>query len=339
MPAKLNWGVLGNSTIGRICVLPAITRSDNGRVWALGTRRPDEAVDIIRENRIEKVYDTYEQVVNDPNVGAVYVPLPNHLHHSWVIKALSSGKHVLCEKPLACSAAEAREMAAAANANNRLLMEALMYRFHPRSRKVKSMIKDGAIGKIRLIRAAFCFSMAADLLENGGNYRLDGPAGGGALLDVGCYAVSTARWLLEQEPSAVQAQALFHDRFKVDIHVVGSLRFGSDALAAFEVSFCSGLQQTYTVVGSEGVIELPHDAYIPWEHDAVFEWRKKDEENGEKIVVSGIDEYRLMVEHFSNGVLRGEQLEVTLDETIANLEVLDALAQAVQSNRLVRLSG
>ncbi len=339
MPAKLKWGVLGNSTIGRVCVLPAITRSSNSRVWALGTSRPKEAGDIVRDNHIEKLYDNYDQVISDPDVDAVYIPLPNHLHHPWVIRALSSGKHVLCEKPMACNAAEAREMAAAATANNRLLMEALMYRFHPRSRKVKSMVLDGTIGRVRLVRVAFCFSMAPDLLENGGNYRLDGPAGGGALLDVGCYAVSTARWLLDQEPAAVQAQAIFHNRFNVDIHAVGSMQFGSDALTAFEVSFCSGLQQTYTIVGSEGVIELPHNAYIPWEHDAVIEWRKRDEEKGEKIVVSGVDEYQLMVEHFSNAVLQEEQVEIALDETIANLEVLDALAMAVQRGRLVSLSG
>lgn len=339
MPAELNWGVLGNSTIGRMCVLPAITKCSNGRVWALGTRRPSEADDIERDNHIEKVYDSYDQVIADPDITAVYIPLPNHLHLPWVVKALNGGKHVLCEKPMACNAAEAREMAAAAKSNNRLLMEALMYRFHPRSRQVKSMVINGKIGRVRLVRASFCFSMDPDLFKNGGNYRLDAPAGGGALMDVGCYAVSTACWLLGEQPEIVQAQAIFHDRFNVDIQTVGSMRFASQALASFEVSFCSGLQQSYTVVGSDGVIELPHDAYIPWERDAVIEWRKKDEASGERIIISGVDEYRLMVEHFGNAVLQGEAPEIKLDETIANLEILDALAEAARCGRSVALPG
>lgn len=339
MPTKLNWGVLGNSTIGRVCVLPAIAKSGNGRVWALGSRRPDEASDLMRDNQIEKLYDSYDKVIADPDVEIVYIPLPNHLHLPWVIKALNSGKHVLCEKPMACNATEAREMADAARVNDRLLMEALMYRFHPRSRKVKSMISDGKIGRVRLVRVAFCFSMEPELLKSGGNYRLDAPTGGGALLDVGCYAVSTARWLLGEEPKTVQAQAIFHERFNVDIHAVGSMRFGSGALASFEVSFCSGLQQTFTIVGSEGVIELPHDAFIPWEKDAMFEWRKRDEESGETIVIPGVDEYRLMVEHFSNAVLQEEQPEITVEETIANLEILDGLAEAAHNGQTVSLSG
>lgn len=330
MVSKLNWGVLGNSTIGRICVLPAINNSNNGRVLALGTRRPEEARDLVRANRIEKVYNNYEQVIGDPEVSAVYIPLPNHLHLSWVVKALNCGKHVLCEKPLACSASEAREMAAAAKSNNRLLMEALMYRFHPRSRKVKSMVVNGKIGKPRLVRAAFCFAMDLDMLAKGGNCRLDGPAGSGALMDVGCYAVSTACWLLAEKPEAVQAMAIYHDRFNVDIHTIGSMQFASGALASFEVSFYSGLQQTYTIVGSDGVIELPHDAYIPWEHDALLEWRKKDEESGENIIIPGADEYRLMVEHFGNAVLGGEDPEIKLEESVANMEILDALEEAAR---------
>lgn len=331
MPSRVNWGILGNSTIGRVCVLPAIHKSNNGRIKALGTRRPDQAAELARVNQIERVYDSYDQVIADPEIDAVYIPLPNHLHLSWTIKALHGGKHVLCEKPLACNAADARVMAAAAKSNDRLLMEALMYRFHPRSHRVKAMVTNGAIGRVRLVRAAFCFTMEPNLLEKGGNYRLDETVGGGALLDVGTYVVSIARWLLGEEPLTVQAQAIFPKRFKVDIHAVGSMRFASEALATFEVSFCSGLQQTYTIVGSDGVIELPHDAFIPWEKDAIIEWRKKDEESGEKIVIPGADEYQLMVEHFSTAVLQGEQLEVLPEETIANLEVLDALALAAHS--------
>ena len=210
---KVRWGVLGNSTIGRKCVLPAIKKSANGLLRALGTEHPEAARKVVRVNEIAHLYGSYEEVINDPDIDAVYIPLPNHLHLPWTVKALHAGKHVLCEKPLACTAAEARDMAAAARSNNRLLMEGLMYRFHPRSQRIKTMIAGGAIGVPRLVRAAFCFAMDLSLLESGENYRLRPLPGAGALMDVGCYGVSVARWArLGAEPDCVQAQALcYHE--------------------------------------------------------------------------------------------------------------------------------
>lgn len=330
---EVRWGILGNATIGRKCVMPAITGSSNGRIIALGTRRPEQANQDAENNSIEKVYDSYDQVITDPEVDAVYVPLPNHLHLPWTLKALDAGKHVLCEKPLACTAEQALKMAAASKKSKCVLMEAMMYRFHPRSKRMREMVQGGSIGKPRLVRTAFCFSMAEKLLENGGNYRLAVDQGGGALLDVGCYGVSAARWLFGEEPVAVQGQAIFHDKHKVDIHVVASLRFASGALASIEASFCSGLQQTYTIVGSDGALELPHDAFIPWEKDALFNWRRRDEDCGETHTVQGIDEYRLMVEHFNHAVLTGAAPEVSLNDSIANLRVLDTLARAIRNDQ------
>ncbi|MDJ0624330.1 MAG: Gfo/Idh/MocA family oxidoreductase [Desulfocapsaceae bacterium] len=336
---ELRWGVLGNATIANKCVMPAIAASANGRIRALATGRPEEAGKEVAKNGIEKLYSHYEEVIGDSEVDAVYLPLPNNLHLPWAIKALEHGKHVLCEKPLACNSNEARKMIEAAGKHDRLLMEALMYRFHPRSQKVKEMVQEGCIGTPRLVRAAFCFAMDNGLLERGDNYRLNVTQGGGALLDVGSYGTSVARWLLGEEPVSVQGQAVYHERFGVDIHAVASMRFASGALATVEASFCSGLQQTFTVVGSDGALELPHNAFIPWEHDAHFTWRKKDEEEGESIVVPGVDEYRLMVEHFNHAVLTGARPAVSLDDSLANLRVLDGLAQAMRSDRSISLPG
>jgi xylose dehydrogenase (NAD/NADP) len=143
---RIRWGILGNATIARVCVIPAIQNSRNGKVWALGTRSPSLAEELAARNRIARVYDGYHAVLADPEVQAVYIPLPNQLHHPWALRALGAGKHVLCEKPLACTAREAEEMAAVARARGLLLMEALMYRFHPRSRRIREMVTDGAIG-------------------------------------------------------------------------------------------------------------------------------------------------------------------------------------------------
>ncbi|MGB3212892.1 MAG: Gfo/Idh/MocA family oxidoreductase [Desulforhopalus sp.] len=335
---SVRWGVLGNSTIGRKCMLPAIRKSTNGTIWALASLHPEDAREVVQDNQIEHLYGDYDRIIEDPEIDAVYIPLPNHLHRPWALKALNGGKHVLCEKPLACTAAEAQEMTAAARSNNRLLMEGLMYRFHPRSRKVKEMIAAGAIGVPRLIRAAFCFAMAPSLLESGDNYRLKSQAGAGALMDVGCYGVSVARWLFDAEPVAVQAQAIYQKETGVDIQVVGSLRFDNDCLASFEAGFCAGLQQTYTIIGSKGAIELPHDAFIPWEKEAMIEHRTKDQEVGEMITIPGSDEYLLMVEHFAGAILQGREPAVSPDDSINNLVVLDALAESARSGFTVFLN-
>ena len=211
-----------------------------------------------------------------------------------------------------------------------------MYRFHPRSRRIKQKVDQGAIGKLCLVRSAFCYHMDDNILQSGGNARLKPEMGGGALLDVGCYSVSVARWLMGAEPTAVQAQAVYHPD-GVDMHFVGTLRFEEEKLAVIEASFISALQQTYTVVGRDGAIELPQNAFIPWEKDAVYTLRGKDEEVGEKHVIQGADEYQLMVEHFSDAVLGHIKLDHTPDDSIANMRVLDALSKAAKTGNTVRL--
>jgi predicted dehydrogenase len=337
MAETVRWGVMGNANIARVCVIPAIQKSKNGRVRALATRRPAESRHTATEHNIAHVYDSYQALLDDPEIDAVYVPLPNRLHHPWTIKALQAGKHVLCEKPLACTAAQAREMAWAAEGAGKLLMEAFMYRFHPRTRRVKQLVEAGAIGRLRLIRSAFCFPMDEELLSSGREARLQPDLGGGALLDVGCYSVSVMRWLCAEEPAQLQAQAEYHPG-GVDVHFVGSLRFAQGALATLEAGFTCALQQTFTVVGTEGVIELPHDAFIPWEKDAVFTLREKDQQNGQEHVVSGADQYQLMVEHFGDAVLERTVLRFSPQESIGNMAVLDALAEAAQTGRTIDLT-
>jgi predicted dehydrogenase len=335
MDERVRWGVIGNATIARKCVIPAIQKSRNGIVRVLGTRSPESARTIAAEYGIGRVTGNYEAVLSDAEVDAVYIPLPNHLHCPWTLKAIQAGKHVLCEKPLACTALEAREMADAADRAGLLMMEAFMYRFHPRSRRIKQMVDDGTIGKPLLVRSAFCYHMDEKIIDGGRNPRLDPAMGGGALLDVGCYGVSVARWLLNEEPLEVHAFAEF--RHGVDVHLIGGMLFGNGALASLEASFISGLQQTYTVVGSVGAIELPHNAFIPWEREALFTLREMDQESGTMQRVPGTDQYRQMVEHFADVLMgcRGPQWSPM--DSVRNMKVLDALAQAARSGRTVRI--
>ena len=336
MAERLKWGILGNANIARVCVIPAIQKSANGRVHALASRSPDAAGQVADDHKIPRIYHGYHELLSDPEIQIVYIPLPNHLHHPWTLKALKAGKHVMCEKPLACNADQARDMADAARESGLLLMEAFMYRFHPRSQRIKEMVVKGSIGAPCLLRSAFCFHMDDHLLSAGEGARLKPEMGGGALLDVGSYCVSVARWLFGQEPTRVQGQAVYHPG-GVDIHFVGSLRFAGDGLATLEASFISALQQTFTVVGSTAAIELPHNAFVPWEKDATFIVRAKDEAQGTEHVVPGADEYRLMVEHFADAVSGRTPLAYAPEDSVLNMKVLDALAQAARSGSTIDL--
>jgi predicted dehydrogenase len=336
MAETIKWGVLGNAEIARVCVIPAMQKSRNGKVHALATRSPERAKQVVAKNNIARVYGDYDDLLADPEVDAVYIPLPNHLHHPWTLRALRAGKHVLCEKPLARDAREAQEMVSVAADAGLLLMEGVMYRFHPRSQRIKEMAANGSIGPVCLVRSAFCYPMDKKLLESGQNARLRADTGGGALLDVGCYSVSVARWFLDAEPTQLQAQAVYHPA-GVDVHFVGSLRFSGNGLATLEASFISALQQTYTIIGADGAIELPHDAFIPWEKDAIFTVRRKDQEVGEQHIISGADEYELMVEHFADAVLGKATLALTPEESVRNMRVLDALAEAARTGKTIRL--
>ena len=336
MAEKIKWGVLGNAEIARVCVIPAIQKSRNGIVHGLATRSPENARRVAAGNNISRVYHGYDDLLADPEIDAVYIPLPNHLHRTWTLKALEANKHVLCEKPFACNASEAREMVNGAAAAGLNLMEALMYRFHPRSQLIRDMVTLGKIGTVTLVRASFCYPMDKETLARGNNARLKAEMGGGALLDVGCYCVSVAQWLMEAEPTAVQAQAVYHSS-GVDMHLVGSLRFPGDGLATIEASFISSLQQTYSVSGSEGAIELPHDAFIPWEREAAFTVRGKNQEVGQKHLTPGADEYQLMVEHFADAALGREPLTLKPEESVCTIRVLDGLAEAARTGKTIRL--
>jgi xylose dehydrogenase (NAD/NADP) len=330
---RLRWGVLGGARIARLCVIPAIHRSRNGEIRGIACRSGDRSQVLAQEHRIPLACGRYEEILENPEIEAVYIPLPNHLHKEWTVRAVEAGKHVLCEKPLAVNAQEAREMVQAARKRGVYLMEAFMYRFHPRSLRIKSLVDRGAVGDPRLIRSAFCFR-----LPDRQEMRFRPEMGGGALLDVGCYGVSLARWILGAEPEAVQAMADYGPT-GTDVTVVGLLRFPEGRVAVLEASLVSALQQTYSIAGTEGMIELPHNAFIPWEKDACFRVRAADEEDGTVEIIPGADEYQLMVENFADAVLDGRQLAYPAEDSVKNMQVLDALSRSAREGREIRMAG
>ncbi|MEJ2203187.1 MAG: Gfo/Idh/MocA family oxidoreductase [Gemmatimonadota bacterium] len=324
MPGRtLRWGTLSTANIGRAAVNPAIQASRNGELLAVASRDAARAEAFGEEWGIPVRYGSYEQLLADERVDAVYNPLPNSLHLEWTLRAAEAGKHVLCEKPLGLGETECREMAAAARANGVKLLEAFMYRFHPRTARVLEMVRNGQVGELRMIRSAFTFR-----LTRPGNIRLDPDLGGGALMDVGCYCVNVSRTMAGSEPTEVQARASWTET-DVDGQLAGIMRFDNDILATFDCALTMERTEFYEVAGTDGVLHVP-SAYLPGTGDVpVLEQRGRGEvvEHG----VEGADEYRLMVEHFADCVLDDRPLRYSAEEAALNMRVIEALYRSARA--------
>lgn len=313
----IRWGVLSTANIGRAAVNPAIRSSRNGSLDAVASRDGARARDFAAKHDIAKSHGSYDALLADPGIDAVYIPLPNSMHREWTIRAAEAGKHVLCEKPLALDEAECREMAAAADANGVKLMEAFMYRFHPRIDDVIGRIRSGALGELSLIRSAFTFR-----LTKPGNIRLDAALGGGALMDVGCYCVNISRTIAGGEPVEAQAYANMTDS-GVDGRLAGTLRFANGILAQFDCALDIERRELVELVGTEASFVLP-SAFLPGTGDvAVRELRGRA---GESVhTIAGADEYRLMVEHFGDCILEDRPVRYPVEDAALNMRAIAAL--------------
>lgn len=320
---KIRWGVLSTANIGRAAVIPAIQNSSNGELVAVASRDPQKAREFAAKLNIPTSCESYEELVAAKDIDAIYIPLPNNLHREWTIQALQARKHVLCEKPLAMNAAECIEMEDAARRNGVQLMEAFMYRFHPQLQRVVELIAGGAIGSVRLIHAAFSF-----LVTNPANIRLQPDLGGGALMDVGCYCVNISRTLAAQEPIEVQAFVNWGGT-GVDEQMLCALRFSNGLLAQFDCALNMNRRESYEIIGTEGALNVPV-AFLPGRNDTIIYQRRGRDE----IVhtVPGEDEYRLMVEHFAECILRDQSPRYLPAEAIANMRVIDALYRSARNH-------
>lgn len=313
----VRWGVLSTSNIGRAAVNPAIQASSNGELVAVASRDADRAEAFAREHGIPEHHGSYEALLEDETLDAVYIPLPNSMHRQWTILAAQAGKHVLCEKPLALDAGECHEMAAAAEEAGVKLMEAFMYRFHPRTERVVELLRSGAVGTMGSIRSAFTFR-----LRSPDNIRLDPDLGGGALMDVGCYCVNVSRTLAGEEPHSVQATAHWTER-GVDDFLAGILRFPNGVVAHFDCALTLERSEAYEVGGTDGSLRV-ESAFLPGTDDVVIEGAR-GREGVQEHRIEGVDEYRLMVEHFADCVLSDREPRYTAAEAAANMRTIRAL--------------
>jgi len=328
MPEQtIRWGILSTAKIARKALVGAIRASSNGELAAVASRSGERARAFAREEGIPVAHGSYEALLDDDGMDAVYLPLPNSLHREWSIRAAEAGKHVLCEKPLALDPAECLEMAAAASAHGVSLMEAFMYRFHPRTERALEMVRSGAIGELKQIRSSFTFP-----LDRPDDIRWSRELGGGALMDVGCYCVDVSRALAGREPVEVRAMANFHTT-GVDRQMAGSLRFEDGLLAHFDCALTMERTQIYHALGADGHLRVV-DAFVPETEDTIIE--RFDVENElTRVSVKGDDQYRLMVEHFADCVLSRRPARYSAEDAARTMKVIEALYVSARSEGAV----
>ena len=337
MVGQVRWGVLGTAGIARGQVIPAIQGSSNGHVAAVAGRDLGQTKQFANDIGIPRALNGYQALLDDPEIDAIYIPLPNSLHGEWAMRAAEAGKPVLCEKPLAMDAAEAQRIVDVFAARKLPLMEGFMYRFHPQNVRVKALIASGAIGEVREVRA----HLSVDLMSPADpkNVRFNPELGGGARLDMGCYSVSIVRGIIGREPETVQGWLDIDPRFDVDVAAGGLLGFSEGVVATATCSFRAGAQGAYTVVGTKGSIEVPR-AIIPGMDTRVPEGlivvMDADGRRSEEIVASA-RQYTLMAEGFARAVLDGGSVPFPPEDAVKNMRVLDAIAASAQSGRRVDL--
>jgi D-xylose 1-dehydrogenase (NADP+, D-xylono-1,5-lactone-forming) len=317
------WGILGPGFIATRAIIPAIQGTSNSLTLAVASSNEQRAREVALRFGIERFYADYQVLLDDPDIDVVYIALPNHLHRVWTIRAAEAGKHVLCEKPLAMNADECKEMITACNQANVLLMEAVMYRFHPRMRYLKQMLVTRELGDVRFLHAAFSFNFNAP-----GNYRSYKQFGGGAILDVGSYCVNAARWLIGSEPISVRAVNSYNQE-AIDLSTSAILCFSEEVSAHMQSSFVATEHQVIEVVGTKGAVTAPL-AFTAWQNDTTHLLIQRGA-NFEQQVFAPSDPYELMISHFAKSVMEKSPLLYTAEDGWANLRVLDMLRDSVNA--------
>jgi len=319
------WGIISTADINRK-LIPGAQASPRVDLIAVASRDQRRAEEYAREWEIERAYGSYDALLADADVEAVYVSLPNTMHCEWSIRALEAGKHVLCEKPMSRHPDEVETAFAAAERAGRHLSEAFMYRHNPQTKRLRQLLDDGAVGDVRLIRTAFSYS-----LYDPDNIRLRTDLEGGALMDVGCYCVSGARLAAGGEPLSAYGQARIGET-GTDWVFTGSLRFDGDVLAIFDCGTALPERDELEVIGSEGSLFLddPWHCTVP-----VIEVRRDGEV--ERIELERADSYRLELENVSDAIDGKAELLLGREDAAGQARALEALHRSAESGEAVRL--
>lgn len=331
MSRKIKWGILSTAKIGMIKVIPAMQKGQYCEIKAIASREPAKAKDAAFKLGIDKSYGSYEDLLNDPEIEAIYNPLPNHLHVPWSIKALEAGKHVLCEKPIGLSAGEAEQLLEVSKNFPRLkIMEAFMYRLHPQWRKARSLVKDGAIGQLKTIQSFFSY-YNVDV----NNIRNQADIGGGGLMDIGCYCISLSRFIFNGEPYKVGGIIDYDPEMKTDRLTSGMLEF-ANGTATFTCSTQLVPYQRVNIFGTTGRIEIEIPFNAPPDKPTKL-WLNSGS-GTEEFIFDICDQYTIQGDAFSKAIVENAPVPTPLEDAVANMMVIDAVVESALRNSFVKLS-
>jgi len=328
---KVRWGVLSTANIGLEKVLPAMQKGVYCEIAAMASQNLERGKAAAAQLGIPQAYGSYEELLADDNIDAVYIPLPNHLHVPWTKKALEAGKHVLCEKPIGLNTAEAEDLLACAKKHSQLkVMEAFMYRHHPQWLKAQQLVNEGKIGNLLNIHSFFSYYNA-----DPANIRNMAEIGGGGLMDIGCYCISLARFIFNSEPQRVLGKMEYDPEFKTDRLCSGLLDFG-DQSSTFTCSTQLTSYQRVNIFGTEGRIEIEIPFNAPPDQPCRI-WHQQDEKL-EEITFELCDQYTIQGDLFSQAILNKTEVPTPLVDSVKNMRVLDAVINSAESNAWFTLS-
>ena len=329
--SKVRWGILGTSKFAQTKFIPAMKQCRSGEITAIASR--DLAGARVTADRlgIAKAYGSYEELLADASVDVIYNPLPNHLHVPWSIKALEAGKHVLCEKPIGLSCAEAGELLKAAKLRPHLkVMEAFMYRHHPQWRRAKQIVDQGGIGPLRTIQSFFSY-----FNTDAHNIRNRAEIGGGGVMDIGCYNVSLSRFIFGEEPERVIGCLEYDPEFQTDRLASGILDFGRGT-ATFTCSTQLVPYQRVNIFGTEGRVEIEIPFNAPPDRPCRM-WHQRAAEI-EEIAFDICDQYTIQSDSFSEAILNDTPVPTPLEDAIANMKVIEAVFRSGRECAWVRIA-
>lgn len=315
---RIRWGILSTAKIAREKVIPAMQRGRHCTVTAIASRNLEQATETAKRLNIPTVYGSYEELLNDANVDAVYIPLPNHMHVEWAIKCIEAGKHVLCEKPIGLSSAEAIQLQQAAAKRPELkVMEAFMYRFHPQWELAKELVDDKRIGPLKTIHSFFSYYNT-----DPNNIRNQKDMGGGGMMDIGCYCVSLARFLFNSEPLRVLGHVTTDPVLQTDTMASGILEFATGT-ATFTCSTQLMPYQRVQILGTEGRIEIEIPFNAPPNQPVKLVVYEKN--GAEEMTFEPVDQYTLQGDLFSQAILTNAPEPTPLEDAINNMKVIEAI--------------
>lgn len=327
---KVSWGIISTARIGLDKVIPAMQKGKYSVINAISSRDFERAKKAAKELDIPKAYGSYEELLADNEIDAVYISLPNHLHVEWTIKSLQAGKHVLCEKPITLNYKDAQYLQETAKKYPDLkLMEAFMYRHHPQWQKIKELIKAGEIGELKSTNAVFTYHNV-----NPADIRNQADIGGGALLDIGCYCISVSRFLFEDEPKRISGTIEYDPKMKIDRLVSGVLKF-ENGTSTFTCSTQINFYAKVEILGTHGRIEI-EKPFTP-EPDKPSKIILNNASGTMEFITEPINQYTIQGDLFSQSILNNTDVPTSFEDAIANMRVIDGIFESSKNNTWIEL--